>query len=154
MAELPKPRHWFATGVNRIRDQLASAYAYAKELAVTHPVEVIVRPVKSRRTLAANSKMWAALGDISRQVKWPVNGRMQKLDAEDWKSLITAATKQEIRMAEGISGGVVMLGVSTRKMTVREMSDVIEFLMAFGAERGVVWSNEAQKELPEEWEQS
>ena len=57
-------------------------------------------------------------------------------------------------MAEGLSGGVVMLGVSTRKMTVKEMSDVIEFLMAFGAERGVVWSNEAQKELPEEWEQS
>ena len=75
MSEIPKPRHWFAPGVNRVRDALLSAYEHAKALAVGHPVEIIVRPVKSRRTLAANAKMWAALADISRQVEWAVNRR-------------------------------------------------------------------------------
>lgn len=153
MSEAPKPRHWFAPGVNSLRGIFVAAWAYANELAIGHAVELIVRPVKSRRSLAMNAKMWAMLADISRQVEWPVNGLMTKLDAEDWKALITAAAKNEIRMAQGISGGVVMLGVSTRKMTVEEMSNVIEQLYAFGAERGVVWSERAKQEIPESWEE-
>ena len=152
MSDQVKPRHWFAPGPNVIRDVFVRVYEHAKALAETSAVEVLVRPVKSRRTLAMNAKMWACLGDISKQVEWPVNGVMQRLEAEDWKALITAAAKNEIRMAQGISGGVVMLGVSTRKMTVAEMSDVIEQLMAFGAERGVVWSERAKQDVPDEWE--
>lgn len=148
----PKARHWFSPGINRIRDVFRLAYLFATELAAEHPVEIIVRPVKSRRTLIQNAKMWAMLADVARQVQWPVNGVMQNLDAEDWKALITAATRQEIRMAAGLSGGVVMLGVSTRKMTVAEMGDVIEYLYAFGAERGVRWGKQALKDVPEEWE--
>lgn len=152
MAELPKPQHWFAPGSNTIRDVMVRAYKCAEALAVGHPVEVIVRPVKSRRSIIQNAKMWAMLGDISNQVQWPVNGIMQNLDAEDWKSLITAAARQEIRMAAGLSGGVVMLGVSTRKMTTQQMADVIEFLNAFGADRGVVWSEKSKQEIPDNWE--
>lgn len=148
----PKARHWFSPGVSRVRDVFKLAYLFATELSADHPVEIIVRPVKSRRTLIQNAKMWAMLGDVARQVEWPVNGVMQYLDAEDWKALITAATRQEIRMAAGLSGGVVMLGVSTRKMTVAEMADVIEYLYAFGAEKGVTWGKQAQQEVPEEWE--
>lgn len=95
MGELPKAQHWFAPGVNTIRDTMVKAFEAAKALAVGYPVEVIVRPVKSRRGLTSNAKMWAMLGDVSKQVQWPVNGVMQKLDADDWKSLITAATKQK-----------------------------------------------------------
>lgn len=153
MSEAPKPRHWFAPGVNSLRGIFVAAWAYANDLAIGHAVELIVRPVKSRRSIIANAKMWAMLADIARQVEWPVNGVMTRLDAEDWKALITAAAKNEIRMAQGINGGVVMLGVSTRKMTVEEMSNVIEQLYAFGAERGVVWSERAKQEIPESWEE-
>jgi len=153
VSEAPKPRHWFAPGVNSLRGIFVAAWAYANDLAVGHAVELIVRPVKSRRSIIANAKMWAMLADIARQVEWPVNGVMTRLDAEDWKALITAAAKNEIRMAQGINGGVVMLGVSTRKMTVEEMSNVIEQLYAFGAERGVVWSERAKQEIPESWEE-
>lgn len=152
MADIPKPKHWFAPGSNTIRDVMVRAYRFAEALAVGHPVEVIVRPVKSRRSIIQNAKMWAMLGDISKQVQWPVNGIMQTLDAEDWKSLITAAARQEIRMAAGLSGGVVMLGVSTRKMTTQQMADVIEYLYSFGAEKGVVWGERASQEVPDEWE--
>lgn len=149
---MPKPKHWFSPGVNSIRDTMVKAFEHAKELSVGHAVEVIVRPVKSRRSLIQNAKMWAMLADVSRQVQWPVNGVLETLDSEDWKSLITAAARQETRVAAGLNGGAVMLGVSTRKMTTQQMADVIEYLYAFGADKGVKWSERANQEVPEEWE--
>ena len=147
----PKARHWFSPGVNRVRDVFKLAYLFATELAVENAVEVIVRPVKSRRTLEQNAKLWAMLGDIARQVPWAVNGVMQHLDAEDWKNIMTATVRQEVRMAAGINGGFVLLGVSTKRMTVAELGELIEFMHSFGAERGVVWK-EPKGEQPEQWE--
>lgn len=148
-----KPRHFWSSGPSRIRDVFKLAYLFATELSAVGAVEIIVRPVKSRRTLDQNAKLWAMLGDISRQVEWPVNGIMQKLDSEDWKALMTAAARQEIRMAQGINGGVVMLGESTKRMTVAELGDVIECMYVFGAEKGVIWS-EPKGQMPEQWEQA
>lgn len=97
--------------------------------------------VKPRtRSLDQNNLMWAALTDLSRQVTWPVNGVVQLLSPEDWKSIITASLNEESRMAQGINGGFVLLGKSTSRMSVKEMTEVIEFAHAFGAERGVRWS--------------
>lgn len=152
MSELPKSRHFFASCAVRVRDAFVAAYRHAEALSVGNAVEVIVRPVKSRRSHAQNAKMWAMLADIAGQVEWPVNGVLGRLDSEDWKAIMTASVRQEIRMAAGVNGGVVMLGQSTRKMTVQELSDLIEFMHAFGAECGVVWSEQASKVIPEEWE--
>ena len=148
---ISKPRHYWITGSSRVRDLFKVAYLFATDLAVVGAVEVIVRPVKSRRTLLQNAKLWAMLADISRQVEWPVNGAMVMLGAEDWKSLMTAALRQEVRMAAGIGGGVVMLGVSTKRMTVAELGDLVEFMYSFGAERDVNWS-EPRDQAPEQWE--
>lgn len=152
MADLPKAKHFFAPGSNTVRETMVKAFKCAEALAVGYPVECIVRPVKSRRSIAQNARLWATLADIAEQLEWPVNGVCQKLSSEDWKTLITAAARNETRVAAGLSGGAVMLGASTRKMTVAEMGDVIEFMHAFGAERGVVWSEKAMQEVPEEWE--
>ena len=76
-----KPRHFWTSGPSRVREVLRLAYLFATELSAAGAVEIIVRPVKSRRTLEQNAKLWAMLGDISRQVEWPVNGVMQKLDS-------------------------------------------------------------------------
>ncbi|RON05164.1 recombination protein NinB [Pseudomonas brassicacearum] len=146
-----KPRHFWSAGSSRIREVFKVAYLFATELSTAGAVEIIVRPVKSRRTLEQNAKLWAMLGDISRQVEWPVNGLMQRLDSEDWKALMTAAARQEIRMAQGVNGGVVMLGVSTKRMSVQELGDVIECMYVFGAEKGVTWS-EPKGQMPEQWE--
>jgi hypothetical protein len=146
-----KPRHFWTAGRNRVRDVFKLAYLFAFELAADQAVEIIVRPVKSRRTLLQNAKLWSMLADIARQVEWPVNGVMQRLDSEGWKALMTAACRQEVRMAAGIGGGVVMLGVSTRRMTVAEMGDLIEFMYSFGADKGVIWT-EPKEQMPEQWE--
>lgn len=104
-------------------------------------------PKPATRSMLQNDKMWAMLTDVSNQVAWPVNGVMTKLPPEDWKSIITASIETENRMAMGINGGVVMLGKSTSKMTIKEMIDVIDFLHAFGAERSVRWT--APDDMPE-----
>ena len=137
-----KKTFWI-TGPLRFRAVMVSAYQFAAELVRAGlAVEVIVRAVRSRRSLEQNARMWAMLADVARQVQWPVNGVMTTLEPEDWKSLVTAAVKSETRMAAGLSGGFVMLGRKTSTMSVQEMTDVIEYLFAFGAERGVEWKNE------------
>lgn len=95
---------------------------------------------QATRSLRQNALMWAALTDLSRQVQWVVNGKQETLSPDDWKSIITASLTEENRMAQGIDGGFVMLGKSTSRMTIKEMTEVIEFAHAFGAERGVRWS--------------
>lgn len=101
---------------------------------------VTVAEAKGKRTLEQNNKMWAVLTDIANQVEWPVDGKLQKLTPEDWKDILTAGLRKEQRVAQGVEGGFVMLGQRTSKMTIGEMSDLIEFAHMFGAEHGVVWN--------------
>jgi hypothetical protein len=89
------------------------------------------------RSLSQNSCMWAALTDIAEQIEWVVNGRRQKITPEDWKHILSGALFKEQRIAEGIDGGFVVLGQSTSKMTKEQMSQLLELIYMFGAERGV-----------------
>lgn len=93
------------------------------------------------RSIEANARMWAMLTDLSKQKQWPVDGELCWLSKEDWKVIISAGLKRHQRIAKGIEGGFVMLGVSTSKMKVGEMNDLIELLFSFGAEHGIAWSD-------------
>ena len=85
------------------------------------------------------------MSDISEQVNW--HGR--KLTTEQWKHIFTAAlTKLDV--VPNLAGdGFVVLGQSTSKMTVGELSNLIELINAFGAEQGVRFSEESR--LAIEW---
>ena len=90
--------------------------------------------------------LWSILADVARQVEW----HGQKLDDEAWKDMATAALKRQ-RVVPGIEGGFVVLGTRTSRMTIAEMSELIEFLHAFGDERGVKWSRTSLgREVPDE----
>lgn len=90
------------------------------------------------RSLDQNSLLWPLLECFSKQLLWPVNGEMVKLEPEEWKDILTAAFRQEtVRLAMGLSGGMVMLGLRTSKMTKRDFSEFIEFILATAAQRGV-----------------
>ncbi len=91
------------------------------------------------RTTEQNKKMWAMLNDISHQVDWLVDGRMQKMSSEEWKDVLTAGLKKHQRLACGIDGGMVMLGCRTSKMGKREAAELIEFIYWFGGEKSVQW---------------
>ena len=91
------------------------------------------------RNLDQNAALWPILEAFSEQLSWPVNGQMVKMDKESWKDLLTAAFKRETaRLAMGLDGGVVMLGMRTSKMSKAEFSELLEFLHATAAARGVV----------------
>lgn len=95
---------------------------------------------KATRSTEQNNLMWSVLTDLSKQCEWAVDGQMTKLSPEDVKHILTAGLKRHQRMARGIDGGVVILGQSTSKMTVQEMSELITLGHAYGDQLGVVWS--------------
>lgn len=87
------------------------------------------------RTIKQNKMMWSCLTDLSKQVDW----YGQKLSPDDWKHVLTASLRKQ-RAVPGIDGGFVVIGLSTSKMTVAEMTELIELSHAFGADKDVKWS--------------
>lgn len=63
----------------------------------------------------------------------------ERLAPDEWKDLLTAAFRGEsVRLAMGLSGGVVMLGTRTSKFSKAQFSEWIEFLRATAADRQVI----------------
>jgi hypothetical protein len=77
--------------------------------------------------------MWSLLTQLSKQVEWCG----KKRSPEDWKDLTTAALRNAEFVPGLTPGTVVPLGMRTSQMTGQEISDLIESILAFGAERGV-----------------
>lgn len=136
------------------RDVMAAAWRAACDvLQLGKAAVVVVDELQPTRTKVQNEKMWAVLGDLAKQVEWPIDGTRQLISKEDWKEIITAGVRKCQRVSAGIEGGYVMLGARTSRMTVGEMADVIECALCFGNERGVQWSNES-KRVAEEGDQA
>jgi len=101
------------------------------------PEHFIVEVKPNTRSGEQNRLLWALLTLAANNVPWVVNGKQVMLSADDWKDIFTASLHQENRIAKGINGGFVMLGRSTSQMTVTQMTELIEFVMAFLTERGI-----------------
>jgi len=84
------------------------------------------------RSINQNRMMWANLEDIAQQVTW----YGVKLTKDEWKDVLTAALKKQ-KVVPGIEGGFVVIGARTSKMTVPEMTELIELSTAFGTQQGV-----------------
>lgn len=87
------------------------------------------------RSSAQNRRLWAMLTDVAEQVVW----HSRKLDAESWKHVFSSALKKQDVVPNMDNTGFVVLGVSTSKMTVAEMSELQTLIEAFGAEHGVTF---------------
>ena len=102
------------------------------------PAGFVVRVDEPTRSLDQNAALWPLLDAFSRQLQWPVNGRMVTMKPEEWKDVLSCAFRREqARLAMGLDGGVVMLGLRTSKMGKRAFSDFLEFMHATAVERGV-----------------
>ena len=124
------------------RKRMAYAWTVVGDtLRSSERVKVTITPYKPTRTLEQNALMWAMLGDISAQVQWPVDGKMSYMPSEDWKDVMSAGLRKEQRIAQGMDGGFVILGMRTSKMKVKEVIDLIDLLTAFGTEHNVIWSD-------------
>jgi hypothetical protein len=125
-----------------VKRRFVLSHDLARQSAVEHVrqapagYEVIVK--EPTRTSDANAAMWAMLTDVSQQVDW----YGKRLTPEDWKHVFSSSLRK-LQVVPNLDGtGFVALGLSTSRMSKREFSDLIELISAFGAERGVVWSEQ------------
>ncbi|MEY4635648.1 MAG: hypothetical protein RJA55_1446 [Acidobacteriota bacterium] len=119
---------------------LAHAEARRRAMACVAdaPAGYTVSVQEPKRSLDQNALLWPLLTCFAEQLEWPVNGRMVKMAPEDWKDLLSAAYRRDSqRVAMGIDGGMVMLGLRTSKMGKREFGEFLEFVFATAADRGV-----------------
>lgn len=112
----------------------------AANFAMQAPEGWVVTFAEPTRTLDQNALLWPLLEDVSQQVDWYNN----RLTAEEWKDVFTAALRKE-KVVPGINGGFVVVGQRTSKMGKREFSDLVELIYGFGAERGVRFRTDARE---------
>lgn len=104
------------------------------------PPETRVTFQGPKRTLDQNSRLWACLTDLSQQLLW----HGQRLSTEDWKQVMLAALKQEMRIVPNIHGdGFVQLGRSSSDLSKEEMADLMTIMEAFAARYGVKFKEPA-----------
>lgn len=102
------------------------------------PDGMVVTIAEPTRHLAQNARLWASLTEVSKQVDW----YGQHLTPDEWKDVFSAVLKKQ-KVVPGIEGGFVICGQRTSKMSIREFSELLEVIYAFGAEHGVVFSDPA-----------
>lgn len=95
-----------------------------------------IKPQK--RTDDQNAKLWAMLGDVSR-----AKPQGRKHIPEVWKCLFMAACGHQVAFETGLDDRPFPIGFQSSRLSKNEMADLITFIVQWGDEQGVIWSNEA-----------
>lgn len=104
------------------------------------PVDTRVTFQGPKRTLAQNDRMWAMLTDIAEQLEWAGAKRLP----EDWKLMFLDYLERELghepNIVPSLDGqGYVRLDGSSSKLSIEEMTMLIELIFSFGALHGVIF---------------
>lgn len=99
------------------------------------PHDAVVRIAPQSRTLDQNALLWALLSDVARSKPM---GRCHT--AEVWKELFCHACGHAVQFEVGLNGQPFPTGFRTSKMKKAQMADLITFILAWGDEQGVRWS--------------
>ena len=110
----------------------------AAELIQRAPSGAVVNIREATRTLDQNAKMHAMLSDVARAKPM---GRSHTADV--WKAIFMNACGHQVQFVEGLEGEPFPIGFRSSRLTKRQMSDLIEYMLWFGTEHGVVWSDSA-----------
>jgi len=63
-----------------------------------------------------------------------------------WKHLVMHACGHDVQFEIGLDGKPFPTGFRSSKLTVGQMSDLIEWIYAYGAEHNVQWSEPEQQQ--------
>lgn len=99
------------------------------------PINTVAVLRKAKRTVPQNDRMWAMLSDISAQCT--IYGEPKT--TEQWKAIFMHALKIEVGIERGINGDWFPYGFKSSKLNKEQMSDLMEYISAYGAEQGVVF---------------
>lgn len=108
----------------------------AKKLIDKAPANAVVKISPEKRSDDQNAKMWAMLSDVSRAKP---EGRRHI--PEVWKCLFMQACGHEVAFEHGLDGRPFPIGFHSSKLTKAQMSDLIEFIHAWGSNHGIQWSD-------------
>ena len=111
----------------------------AKRLIDAAPIDAIVSVKEATRSNDQNALMRVLLSDISRAKP---NGRRHTPDM--WKALMMKACGHHVQFLEGLDGEPFPIGFRSSRLTVRQMADLITFILAYGDENGVAWSQQRE----------
>lgn len=111
----------------------------AHQLIERAPAGFVMTIREPRRTLEQNDRMWAMLTDIS--VQMPMG---RKHTPDDWKAIIMNACGWECQFVEGLDGRPFPKGFKSSDLTKSQMTTMIDFMFAWGAEHGIRWSEPRQ----------
>lgn len=107
----------------------------AKRLIDQAPQDAIVKISAAKRSDDQNAKMWAMLSDISR-----AKPEDRHHIPEVWKCIFMAALGHEVMFTMGLNNQPFPIGFKTSNLSKAQMSDLIEFIYAYGAQNNVKWS--------------
>jgi hypothetical protein len=92
-----------------------------------------------KRTLPQNARLWAMISDIVDQKKTIDN---QEFQAEEWKCIFLQALGQEPDILPTLDGrNFFSTGHSSSKLSKEQMSALLEYIICWGAENNVRWSD-------------
>lgn len=118
-----------------------TARARAHQLIDAAPFGAVMNVRAAKRTVEQNDKMWAMLTDISRAKP---DGRRHTPDT--WKALFMHACGHAVHFEMGLSGEPFPVGFRSSRLSKAQMSELIEFILAWGTEKNVPWSDESRRE--------
>lgn len=128
-----------------MKQRFILAHATARQRALSAvanaPDGMVVEIKPPTRSLEQNAKLHAMLEDVANQVEW----HGMKLHKDIWKRICTAAMLREIgespMLVPSLDGhGIEIIYEKTSTMGKRMMAALIEWVYAFGSEKGVQWS--------------
>jgi len=117
-----------------------SQRSFAHTLIEKAPSGAVLTFREAKRSTDQNSKLWAMLSDVSRAMP---DGRRHT--PEVWKTLFMHACGHAVQFEAGLNGQPFPTGFRSSRLSKAEMSDLIEFINSWCAEKGIVLSD--QKEM-------
>ncbi|MET4184928.1 hypothetical protein ABIB94_007057 [Bradyrhizobium sp. JR7.2] len=99
------------------------------------------------RSVDQNSRFWAMLTDVA--VQGRINDR--RFNTEQWKTMFMAAYAEErgleIKHLPALNrAGMIPCGRSSSDLSVSEMSELMEWIAAWGAENGIKFHDQEELE--------
>lgn len=112
---------------------------YAKQCIDEADKGDVVRISKPTRSSQQNDLMWSLISDI---MKHPGNERPH-WSAEAWKAGLMQYCGHQIQWDQGLGHcGPLPLGFRSSKLTIPQMSALIDTILSYGAEHGVTFNDQ------------
>ena len=90
----------------------------------------------AKRSLPQNDRMWAMLTDVASQATHI--GR--RFTPDQWKVIFMAACGREVQFLPSLDGSTfIPWGQSSSDLSKSEMTDLIEFMFAWGAQHNIIF---------------